>query len=68
MLVECIWVISITWFVSDKSIEPKLEKGKHNKVDDAVTVDKKHSNNDIQRSEEENNQQQQQPTTNTVFW
>jgi hypothetical protein len=39
--------------VSDKSIEPELEK--HNKVDDAVTVDKKHSDNknDIQRSEEE---------------
>jgi hypothetical protein len=41
-------------FVSDKSssIEPKLEK---HKVDDAVTVDRKHSdnNNDIQRSEEE---------------
>jgi hypothetical protein len=34
-------------FVSDKSssIEPKLEK---HKVDDAVTVDKKHNNNDIQ--------------------
>jgi hypothetical protein len=45
-----------------------MELEKH-KVGDAVTVDKKHSDNsnDIQRSEEENNQQQQQPTTNTVF-
>ena len=43
-------------FVTDKlsSIEPELEK---HKVDDAVTVDKKHSNNDIQRSEKENKQQ-----------
>jgi hypothetical protein len=34
------------------SIKPELEK---HKVDDAVTVDKKHrdNNNDIQRSEEE---------------
>ena len=47
--------------VSDKSIEPELEK---HKVDDAVTVNKKHSN-DIQGSEEED--KQQQPTTNTVF-
>ena len=46
--------------VSDKSIEPELEK---HKVDDAVTVNKKHSN-DIQGSEEED---KQQPTTNTVF-
>jgi hypothetical protein len=48
-------------FVSDKSsisIEPELEK---HKVDDTVTVDKKHSN-DIQRSEEED--KQQQPATN----
>jgi hypothetical protein len=37
--------------VSDKSIEPELEKEKH-KVDDIVTIHKKH-NNDIQRSEEE---------------
>jgi len=41
-------------YVSDKSssTDPKLEKEKH-KVDDAVTVDKKHrdNNNDIQRSE-----------------
>jgi hypothetical protein len=38
--------------VSDKSIEPELEK---HKVDDVVTVYKKQSdyNNDIQRSEEE---------------
>jgi hypothetical protein len=48
-----------------------MELEKH-KVDDAVTVDKKHSDNknDIQGSEEEDNQQQQQqqqPTTNTVF-
>jgi hypothetical protein len=53
-------------FVSDKSsiyIEPKLGKEKH-KVDDAVTVDKKHSN-DIQGSKEEDNKQQS--TTNTVF-
>jgi hypothetical protein len=51
-------------FVSDKSlsIEPELEK---HKVDDAVTVDKKHSN-DIQRSEEED-KQQQSTTTNTVY-
>ena len=35
------------------------------KVDDVVTVDKKHSN-DIQRSEEED-KQQWQSTTNTVF-
>ena len=50
-------------FATDKSssIEPELEK---HKVDDAVTVNKKHSN-DIQGSEEED--KQQQPTTNTVF-
>ncbi len=36
------------------TIEPELEKEKH-KVDDAVTIDKKHSSNDIQRSEEEDN-------------
>ena len=52
--------------MSDKSIEPKLKKEKR-KVDDSVTVNKKHSN-DIQGSEEENNQQKLQPTTNTVFW
>jgi hypothetical protein len=53
-------------FVSDKSssTEPKLEKEKH-KVDDAVTVDKQHNNNDIQRPEEE--AKQLQSTTNTVF-
>jgi hypothetical protein len=34
--------------------KPEPEKEKY-KVDDAVTVDKKHSNNDIQRSEEDNN-------------
>ena len=41
--------------MADKSssIEPELEK---HKVDDAVTVDKKHSNNDIQRPEEEDKQ------------
>jgi hypothetical protein len=49
--------------VSDKSIEPELEK---HKVDDAVTVNKKHSNNDIPGPEEEDNKQQQL-TTNTVF-
>jgi hypothetical protein len=49
--------------VSDKPIEPKLKKEKH-KVDDSVTVNKKHSNNDIQGSEEED---KQQSTTNTVF-
>jgi hypothetical protein len=49
--------------VSDKSIEPKLKKEKH-KVDDGVTVNKKHSN-DIQGSEEED--KQHQSTTNTVF-
>jgi hypothetical protein len=50
-------------FVSDKSsyIKPELEK---HKVDDAVTVDKKHSDNDIQEPEEG---KQLQPTTNTVF-
>ena len=48
--------------VSDKSIEPELEK---HKVNDNVTVDRKHSN-DIQRSEEEN-KQQSKSTTNTVF-
>jgi hypothetical protein len=45
-------------FISNKSsisIEPELEKERH-KVDDAVTADKKHSN-DIQRSEEEDKQQ-----------
>ena len=55
-------------FVSGKSssIEPEWEK---HKVDDAVTVDKKHSNNDIQRSEEEDNKQQSTTsTTNRVFW
>lgn len=35
------------------SIEPELEKEKY-KVDDTVTVDKKHSN-DVQGSEEEDN-------------
>jgi hypothetical protein len=53
-------------FVTDKlsSIEPELEK---HKVDDAVTVDKKHSN-DIQRSEEEDKQQYQSTaTTNAVL-
>jgi len=56
--------------ITSISIEPELEKEKH-KVDDAVTVDKKHSdnNNDIQRSEEENNKQQLQSTatTNTLL-
>jgi hypothetical protein len=53
-------------FVSDKSssTETKLEKEKH-KVDDVVTVDKKHNNNDIQRPEEVD--KQIQSTTNTVF-
>jgi hypothetical protein len=49
--------------ISSISIEPELEKEKY-KVDDAVTVDKKHSNNDIQGSEEEDNKQS---TTNTDF-
>jgi len=49
--------------ISSISIEPELEKEKY-KVDDDVTVDKKHSN-DIQRSEEED--KQQQSTTNTIF-
>jgi hypothetical protein len=55
-------------FVSDKSssTDPKLEKEKH-KVDDAVTVDKKHNNNDIQRSEEENKHQQSTATTNILL-
>jgi hypothetical protein len=53
--------------VSDKPIEPKLKKEKH-KVDDSVTVNKKHSNNDIQRPEKEDNKQKQSTaTTNTVF-
>jgi hypothetical protein len=45
-------------FVSYKSssLESELEKEKH-KVDDAVTVDKKHSN-DIQGPEEEDYKQQ----------
>jgi hypothetical protein len=45
-------VDNVIKFVSDKSssTEPKLEK---HKVDDVVTVDKKHSNNDIQRSEKD---------------
>lgn len=47
---------------SSFSIEPELEKGEKHKVDDTVTVDKKHRN-DIQRPGEENKQQ----TTNTVF-
>jgi hypothetical protein len=42
--------------ISSISIEPELEKEKY-KVDDVVTVDKKHSNNDIQGSEEEDKQQ-----------
>jgi hypothetical protein len=47
--------------------QAKVNIGKH-KIDDAVTVDKKHSNNDIQRSEEEDNKQQQSTaTTHTVF-
>ena len=51
--------------ISSISIEPELEKEKY-KVDDDVTVDKKHSN-DIQRSEEEDKSKQFQSTTNTVF-
>jgi hypothetical protein len=53
-------------FVSctSSSIEPELEK---HKVDDAVTVDKKQNNNDIQRPEEEDKQHfQSTATTNTV--
>jgi hypothetical protein len=42
-----------------------LEKEEKHKVDDAVTVDKKHSN-DIQGPEEEDNKQQQS-TTNSIF-
>ena len=54
-------------FVSDKNIKHWSELEKH-KVDDAVTVDKKHSN-DIQGAEEEDKwQQQSTATTNTVFW
>ena len=52
--------------IRQSSIKPELEKEKH-KVDDAVTVDKKHSNNDIQRSEEENSKQQSTATTNTLL-
>jgi hypothetical protein len=51
--------------ISSISIEAELEKEKH-KVDDAVTVDKKHSNNDIQRPEEED-RLQYSTTTNTIF-
>jgi hypothetical protein len=47
--------------VSDKSIEPKLEK---HKVDADVTTDKNRTN-DIQGSEKED-KQQQSTTTNTV--
>lgn len=56
-------VDDIIKFVSYKSssIGPNLEK---DKVGDAVTADKKHSN-DIQRPEEED--KQQSTTTNTVF-
>ena len=59
-------VNAVIKFVSDKlsSTKPGLEKEKR-KVDDAVTVDRKH-NNDIQRSEEED-KQQLQSTTNTIF-
>jgi hypothetical protein len=56
-------------FISNKSsisIEPELEKEKH-KVDDAVTVDKKHNKNDIQGPEEENRQLQSTATTNSFF-
>jgi hypothetical protein len=56
-------------FISNKSsisIESELEKEKH-KVDDDVTVYKKHSNNDIQGSEEEANKQLQSATTNTFL-
>jgi len=51
--------------VSEKSssTKPELEKEKY-KVDDAVTVYKKHSN-DIQRSEKED--KQLQSTTNPVL-
>jgi hypothetical protein len=49
--------------VSDKSIEPELEK---HKVNDNVTVDRKHSN-DIQGSEEEDKQLQSTAATNTVL-
>jgi hypothetical protein len=45
------------------SIKPKLEK---HKVDDDITVDKKHSNNDIQGSEEEDKQQLQSTTTTST--
>jgi hypothetical protein len=40
---------------SHSAIECEYEKEKH-KVDVVVTVDKKHSNNDIQGSEEEDKQ------------
>jgi hypothetical protein len=42
-----------------------LEKQEKYKVDDSVTVDKKHSNNDIQGSKEDD--KQQQSTTNTLL-
>ena len=42
-------------FVTDKSSSIKSELEKH-KVDDVVTVDRQHNNNDIQRFEEEDKQ------------
>ena len=54
---------------SSSSLEIELEKEEKHKVDDAVTVDKKHSDNknDIQRSEEEGKQLKPTATTNTVL-
>ena len=52
--------------MADKSSSIEPQKSEKHKVDDAVTVDKKHSNNDIQGSEEED-KQQWQSTTNTVL-
>jgi hypothetical protein len=47
-------------------MEPELEKEKY-KLDDAVTVDKKHNIIHFQGTEEEDKQQSQSATTHTVF-
>jgi hypothetical protein len=47
-------------------MEPELKKEKH-KVDDAVTVDKKHSIIHFQGTEEEDKQQSQSATTHTAL-
>jgi hypothetical protein len=47
-------------------MEPELEKEKY-KLDNAVTVDKKHNIIHFQGTEEEDKQQSQSATTHTVF-